>query len=508
MDVPRRRDYGNVMSFRVSARSHGHHIELGEIEAALLRHPEVREAVAVLHHDRTSGAGLIAYIVSADARLPQDLQRQLNAALPQFMVPSAIVPLAAFPRTPSGQVDRAGLPAPSRREPTSSEETSSPLQEVASDSFRLALGLNRVDRDDNFFELGGNSLLAIQVAAWLENALEIPVSPASIFQAPTPRALAEVLDGELRAPRGHLRALQPLGDRPPLFCMSDLMGRPISYLGLARHLAPDQPVYALCPGPLEDAFLADPRSDLLTSTYVTALREVRPTGPYRIVGYSYGGFPAFELAQALRADGEEVELIMIDPYFVQGAPGFRQTVRWLGRLARDLALMLYRDVGRTRVAGRIFLKLRLARVALLQLHHARRRPREIEVPDWVPTRCRELARASIRAIAEHRFQPFAGPTVFLQVTQRSFVEDLMNCDGLNGWAGLLVGSVTRASMPANHYWVMRDPVVAQVADLIRSTAVSRRAPSEGGAKLTLESAGLERAPGGGRNDRRASAPLV
>jgi amino acid adenylation domain-containing protein len=446
----------------------GFRIELGEVEAALLRHPDVREAAVVLREDPASDPKMIAYIVAEDPAPPQDLHRYLSAWLPEFMVPSAIVPLAALPKTPSGKVDRAALPAPPRSRPTSCQEPSglpTGLREVAAAAFRFALGLDHVDIDDNFFELGGHSLLTMQVAAWLENALEIPVSPASIFLAPTPRALAEILDKELLAPPEHLRVLQPLGDRPPLFCVSDITGLPTPYLGLARQLAPDNPVYWLSPGPLEEAFLADPRGDMLTSAYLAAVRDVCPRGPYRVVGYSYGGFPAFELARALHADGEEVELIMLDPYLAAGGPGVVQSARWLGRLILRLTLIIYRDLGRARIAEQILVQLRLGRWILARLLRDRWRS---GVPSWIPTRNRRLAAGLMKALRKHRFRPFAGSTVFLQASERGPSEDLMNEDGLNGWADLLVGPVTRVALPTNHVLMVRDPLVAQVADIIRA----------------------------------------
>ena len=92
----------------------GHRIELGEVEAALTNHPGVREAVAVAREDPPGSRRLVAYAVPVNGALPSssELRRWLRSRLPDSMVPSAIVPLKAFPRNANGKVDRNALPSP------------------------------------------------------------------------------------------------------------------------------------------------------------------------------------------------------------------------------------------------------------------------------------------------------------------------------------------------------------------------------------------------------------
>ena len=170
----------------------GFRIELGEIEAALRRHSTVRDAVVLARQDQPDNTQLIAYIVAnGNPPSPAALCQLLKGWLPEYMVPSAFVVLPAFPLTPSGKIDRGALPAPCMDQPLPATETvwMPPIQEVIADTFKQVLRLDHFGAEDNFFDRGGHSLQVLEVASRLEDLLEQPISPASIFQAPTPHEL-------------------------------------------------------------------------------------------------------------------------------------------------------------------------------------------------------------------------------------------------------------------------------------------------------------------------------
>jgi amino acid adenylation domain-containing protein len=459
----------------------GFRIELGEIEATFLRHPAVRDVVVVARPIRADDTRLIAYVVpEGEPPSATELRRYARDWLPEYMVPSAFVVLAGFPLTPSGKIDRAALPPPGsdeHPEPAPDTEWMSPIEEVIADTFKQVLQLDDFGTRDNFFDKGGHSLLVVRATAQLERLLAQPISPAWIFQAPTPGELAPLLDATLIKPTSHIAPLQPLGDRPPLFCLHDLFSRPLNYVSLARLLAPDQPVYGLMPGPLEDALIRDPSFDLLTPAYIAAIRSVQPRGPYRIVGYSFGGLPAFDIARALEDAGEEVLLIMIDPYVYRAMPTVTQAVKWASRHGRRALKEIWTadQPAWPKIRETTHLLRRQARRAFKRLSAAldpRAASREAvllsEVPDWVPPSSQRLALALLRAEANYRYRPFSGRAVFVQGTVRNTLLDFLNADGLNGWSGLLTGPLTRLEMAANHVWIMRDPRVTEVAQLLRS----------------------------------------
>jgi thioesterase domain-containing protein len=113
-------------------------------------------------------------------------------------------------------------------------------------------------------------------------------------------------------PWSPLVPIQPLGSRPPLFCVHALGGEVLSYYRLARELGRDQPVYGLQAPPLNGQAEAPPATiEEMAVEYLEAVRSLQPTGPYLLAGYSFGGVVAFEMALQLTAARQEVALLAL-----------------------------------------------------------------------------------------------------------------------------------------------------------------------------------------------------
>ncbi|WP_405021332.1 amino acid adenylation domain-containing protein [Kitasatospora sp. NBC_00070] len=179
----------------------GYRIELGEVEGALSAHSEVADAFALVREDLPGDRRLVAYVVptagtGADpAGLARELALELARVLPAYLVPSAIVPLAALPLTPNGKVDRAALPAPAQSTSVPGRAPRTAREEVVCAVFADLLGRPAVGADDDFFALGGHSLLATRLAARLRAVLDLEVEVRTVFDHPTPARLAAALDG-------------------------------------------------------------------------------------------------------------------------------------------------------------------------------------------------------------------------------------------------------------------------------------------------------------------------
>ena len=176
----------------------GFRVELGEIEAVLARHPALREVV-VWPWEEHGHRRLVAYLVPEDpGAVPSisELRGFLQDQLPEYMVPSAFVPLAELPLTHNGKVDRKALPAPG---PAPSEQDGgfvaphSRQEQILADIWTRLLGLERVGIHDNFFELGGDSILSIQVVSRAGRE-GIRFTPRQLFESPTIAGLVEVAD--------------------------------------------------------------------------------------------------------------------------------------------------------------------------------------------------------------------------------------------------------------------------------------------------------------------------
>ncbi|MDP8846596.1 amino acid adenylation domain-containing protein, partial [Serratia marcescens] len=93
----------------------GFRIECGEIEAVLATHPAVREAVVdarAVGDDKRLVAWVVPAADVAEETLAGALRQHVSAALPDYMVPSAWVVVAALPLSPNGKLDRRALPEP------------------------------------------------------------------------------------------------------------------------------------------------------------------------------------------------------------------------------------------------------------------------------------------------------------------------------------------------------------------------------------------------------------
>ncbi|MFB6364151.1 amino acid adenylation domain-containing protein [Paenibacillus elgii] len=181
----------------------GHRIELEEIETVLGLHPEVRQAVVVVHDDG-SGKRLVAFAVpvadGTDKPQTAELRAYLQERLPAFMAPHFVRVVDRLPLTPSGKADRAALSKLGFEEPAA-DESAAPLnqaEEVLTRIWKEALGLSRVGVQDHFFDLGGDSFRLLRVHQRIREALDDSATVVDLFRFPTIRALA----GHLNRNRG------------------------------------------------------------------------------------------------------------------------------------------------------------------------------------------------------------------------------------------------------------------------------------------------------------------
>nr|WP_276510167.1 non-ribosomal peptide synthetase [Longimicrobium terrae] len=293
----------------------GYRVELGEIEAVLRRRPEVRDVLVVLREDRPGDKRLVAYVV-ADAADPAALREYLREKLPEYMVPAAFVVMASLPQTATGKLDRRTLPAPDYgRAAAGAGDAGEPESFVEAQVLQIweeVLEVDDIAPTQNFFELGGNSFLALRLVALVNRRLGGDLPLATLFAGGTVRHMAETLEQQRTAAPVAPEAIvpmQPGGSLPPLFCVHPAGRSVAGYVNLVRHLGPDQPVYGLRDVG-EDLSRPIPQ---IAREHVEAMRAVQPEGPYHLLGWSFGGFVAYEMAIQLQRAGETVAFMgMLD----------------------------------------------------------------------------------------------------------------------------------------------------------------------------------------------------
>ncbi len=170
----------------------GHRIELGEIESVLATVSGVDQAVAIIH-DKASPR-IVCYYTSASGAEPAEIRKSLVDILPNYMQPSALIPLPLIPMTINGKLDRRQFPAPTFADLQQGYvPAETPLQQQCCDIWAELLPSERIGIDDNFFQLGGNSIMAIQLSNRLSQVLQNQI-PLTVFNRhPTIRSLCTFL---------------------------------------------------------------------------------------------------------------------------------------------------------------------------------------------------------------------------------------------------------------------------------------------------------------------------
>lgn len=177
------------------------------------------------------------------------------------------------------------------------------------------LGVSPLSIDDNFFDVGGDSLLAVQLFNQMQQKTGCTLPLASLFQAPNVRQFAVLLSQDQPISRwSSLVPIQSSGAKIPLFfhggSADALTWARFSYL-----LGTERPFYALQRPDLNGSEVIHTTVEELATDCIKEMRMVQPKGPYLVGGHCLGGSVAFEIAQQLQADGEDVvSVVLIDSY--------------------------------------------------------------------------------------------------------------------------------------------------------------------------------------------------
>ncbi len=294
----------------------GFRIELGEIEAVLNQQPMVRECAVSAREDTLGEKRLVAYVVAAPGvtAVAEPLRLSLQERLPEFMVPASFVFIEALPLTPNGKVDRKALPNPESIRRNDDDGYVAPrtaAEKLVAELWAEIVKVDRVGVNDNFFELGGHSLIAVRLAAEMEKRLGCNVPVSLLFKLPTIAQLASELQPHTQAQSSPVIAVRPKGSMPPFFCVHGYA----AYRHIARQLGVKWPFYGLGQH-FSGRKVGRTRVEDQAKAHLKEIYAIQPRGPYYLAGHSIGGLIAYEMAQLLQNDGEEVAFLgLIDTVF-------------------------------------------------------------------------------------------------------------------------------------------------------------------------------------------------
>ncbi|MFR9730642.1 amino acid adenylation domain-containing protein [Saccharopolyspora sp. MS10] len=186
-------EFAGRNDFQVKLR--GHRIELGEIENVLRDHPAVSQSLVVVadgaHVEHGDGRFLAAYVVTDPGRT-EEIHEHLAAALPEYMVPTVLVPLAELPLNVNGKVDRSALPDPAPHRVSGHVAPSTELEARLCELWQAVLG-REVGVTDDFFWSGGNSILGILLVNRINSVLGTDLKIRDLFREKSVRGLVPLV---------------------------------------------------------------------------------------------------------------------------------------------------------------------------------------------------------------------------------------------------------------------------------------------------------------------------
>jgi amino acid adenylation domain-containing protein/FkbH-like protein len=320
------------------------------------------------------------------------------------------------------------------------------------------LGVRPVGVQDNFFELGGNSLMAVRLLSQMQQfGSNLPL--ATLFQNPTIETLACLLRQQrVSHASSSLVAIQAGGSKKPLFCIHPGGGNVLCYFDLSKELGQEQPFYALQSLGLTGEAEPLTRLEDMAVHYLEAIREVQPEGPYLLLGWSFGGLVAFEMAQQLSTQGQEVDFLgLLDTYAPSAAPKDPED---------DAALLVGIFEG--------VLDLSLEELRRLnpddQLSQVIEQAKQANLlpPDYGIEQANHILKVCrLNMQAARRYVPKSYPghlTVFPATEELSgHIQELTL-----GWSELVLKEVTVCPIAATHQTMVRPPHVRDLAKQIRN----------------------------------------
>ena len=452
----------------------GYRVELNEVEAVVASHASVRQCVAVAREDVPGRKQLVGYVVLRDGQAitSKELREFLRRKLPEYMVPTHYVFLDAFPLTQNGKVDRRALPAPHKT--VSRVEFIPPRN--ASESKLAAiwtelLGVSPVSVTDNFLDLGGDSLLVATLLVRIEQLFDKQLSMATLFQAPTVRQLAVMLENPVGS-ASQVIPVQPAGSLPPFFCI----GAGPLFRPLALRLGADRPFLSLMPTllPLEQLYAANQLEQIATHM-VKSVLDTQKAGPYYIGGWSASGVVAYEVARQLMENGHEVALLAM---FDTANPTFQRSAAkatWLDSRVQKIRYWLA-ELGQLKLKDApAYLADKLKELdrrigsAGLQVRHRIRQ----SLPSAPAESPEEIIALAVRS---YRPLPYSGRVVYFKAAERPSGH---RWDLSHGWRDIVAGEFQVHEVPGDHRSIFLEPNVEALANTMLNNFYARGLEASG-----------------------------
>ncbi len=188
------------------------------------------------------------------------------------------------------------------------------MVEILSQIWQRVLQRPSIGVDDNFFSAGGSFQSADMLFAGIAKEFGRELPSATIYHAQTVAALASLLEQPTLPRFSPFVQVKAGRKQPPILLVHGMAGT-VPFFELAQHVQTEHPIYGIQAKGLDGMESPLDRVEDMASFYLDSIRDVQPHGPYILIGYSFGGLVALEMAQCLTRSGEEVALlVLVDAY--------------------------------------------------------------------------------------------------------------------------------------------------------------------------------------------------
>lgn len=394
----------------------------------------------------------------------------LRERLPAALVPTELVLLPELPLTANHKVDRVALEASAGRltcRTGNAPETV--LEKKVAAIFAELTGAEEVHREDSFFSLGGDSLAFVRLYNQLRRGLGAELEVAQLFRNPTVAEIAALVErtAPIVVPEndGLIRLRQGL-DRP-LFIMPGVIAAPYYLNDLAERLGDGPGLYSFhAPG--LDSGLPLERIEDQAAYYLRSVRRTQPQGPYQIVGHSYGGYVAFEMAQQLLQAGEDVSLlVLLDTVVVHS----RLEAFQIDDVALDSIVRALYALYEPHLEPYASLRERPYRERLERVME-RLRERRLMADSLLIDGVLRVFKANFKAMAGYQPRPYCGSLTLVR-SEGGFPEEFHDHEGDEsladpalGWSLFCDQPVRVVGISGDHLQMMKPPHIDQLAKIL------------------------------------------
>ena len=350
-----------------------------------------------------------------------------------------------------------------------------------------------IGTDQRLFDLGLDSLMAIELRSHLQRNLGCTLQSTLLFDYPTLDALVNYLFTEAlniddsavtasdRKEDGYstVVAMQPRGAKPPFFCLPGILGSVFELDPLARHLGAEQPFYGLRSLGLDEE--VEPYTEIadIAAHHIQAIQSIQPNGPYLLGGHSFGGKVAFEMANQLHHQGQAVALLAIMDIQVPVADHEKEVIHWSDKQHfSGFASMFQRSFKEpidTSLCSQSLSLDEQIECLLLALENSGR-----IINKTALKRLFRVYKANLQAMIQYvPQQVYPNPIHLFRAHELHPEDDFLPDEATSqqdprwGWDKVSSGSLSLHMVPGDHFTMMTDPHVLDLAQRLKTTLNQR-----------------------------------